>query len=187
MDKGFRYRKLLTGGGESPLHKDLAMRNFLTEKEYVALKLWIVRNGFSYEDRRDDNVLFSVIDGRFNFNITETTETGLYEIHDESERQTLKELLNIFYKNQVMLSGIEVPEKKVKKFIPEVFEDCLHHFDHFRICQRQDKLWDILGVIGFYSERLAICDHKLPLKVFGSNFLETYWTLIYTSKKETSV
>lgn len=160
------------------------MRNFLTDKEFAAFKFWISTNGFSYEDRRDDNVVFSVTDGQYDFHVTVTSDPELYEVFDESEKQNLKYILEMFYKGKIFLYGIEVPKKKIEKFVPEYLKEYLNHFDHFRIVQRQDKLWDLLGAVGFYTEKLAICDHKLPLKVFGSNFLETYWTLIYTNKRE---
>lgn len=162
-------------------------REFLTEKEFFEFKNWAATNGFSWDDLPDDNVVFTVIDGQYDMHITTTSDPELYEVYDDSERQTLKSLLKDFYSNRVFLFGVEVPKKKIEKFIPEEIKPFANHFDHFRIYQRPDKLWTLMGAVGYYLETLAICDYKLPLKTLGSNFAEIYWTMIYTTKKERKV
>jgi len=158
------------------------MRNFLTDAELSKFKLWIADNGFQWQEDPEEGILFTVRDGRFDFYITETTEAELFEIF--SRNNHIEELLEKFYRGGRYLHGIEVPKKKITAFVPEDMHEYLSMFDHFRMCQRIDNLWDLLGVVGFHEERLAICKHKLPLKVLGTNFLEHYWTLVYTSKKE---
>ena len=162
-------------------------RNFLTSKELVAFKSWIAENGFTWEEDTNTVNVFDVADGRFNLYVATTSDPELFEVIDDSERGTAAELLEAFYKNRIFLYGVEASKKIIEKFVPEEIREHLHHFDHFRIYQRPDKLWDLLGSVGYYVERLAICNYKLPLKVLGSNFQEAYWTLIYTSKKEKKV
>jgi hypothetical protein len=159
-------------------------RNFLTFKEFEAFKMWVAANGFSWEENPEEDVLFDVIDGRYDFHIGPTSDPELFEVYDNTKMGTSAHLLDVFYKNGIFLQGIEVPKKKIEKFIPEEIKPFIGMFDHFRIYQRADKLWDLLGAVGYYTERLAICDYKLPLKTLGSNFAEVYWTLIYTAKKE---
>lgn len=160
------------------------MREFLTEKELLNFKNWIAINGFDYEDITTDNVVFAVFSGRFHFEICTTSDPELFEVCDLSEKQSFKELLEAFNKTQVCLYGIEIPSKKAEKFLPEECKDIAHMFDHFRMVQRPDKLWDLIGAVGFYGQKLKIVNHKLPLKVLGSNFLEQYWTIIYMTRKE---
>lgn len=159
-------------------------RNFLTTKELAAFKLWVADNGLYWEEDKNDRNVFDIKDGRFNLYIEKTSEEGLYEVFDDSERNTAAGLLQDFNYHKIYLLGIEVPKKKIEKFVPEDLKPYLKEFDHFRMCLRPDKLWNLLGAVGFYTERLAICNYKLPLKVLGSNFHETYWTLIYVNKKE---
>lgn len=162
-------------------------RNFLTDKEFEKFKTWIAENGFAWEENPEEDVLFMVIDGQYDFHVGPTSESDLFEVYDNTEKGTCQNILSTFYKNGIFLHGVEVPKKKIERFVPESIKPYLNRFDHFRVSQRQDKLWDLLGAVGYYTERLAIVDYRLPLKVFGGNFQETYWTLIYTAKKEKRV
>jgi hypothetical protein len=159
-------------------------RNFLTDKEFVALKNWLAVNGFTLRENPEEDILLSVKDGQYNLHVSPTTEPDLYEVHDNSIKGSSQQLLSMFYKHEHLLGGVEIPTIRAARFVPASIKPHLGKFDHFRIRQRQDKLWDLLGCVGFHAERIAICDYKLPLKVFGGNFQETYWTLIYTAKKE---
>lgn len=160
-------------------------RTFLLEKELIQFKNWVATNGLAWEENPEIDVVFEVIDGQFNFYISPTSDPELFEVFDVSNRGTAKKALDLFFKNGIFLYGVEVPKAKIEKFLPEHIKPCVDYFDHFRIAQKQDKLWDLLGVVGYHTERLCVCNYKLPLKVFGNNFQETYWTLIYTSKKDT--
>lgn len=159
-------------------------RNFLTDKELVAFKNWVAANGFSWEENPEEDVLFMVIDGQYDFHIGPTYDPELFEVFDNTEKGTAQKVLHTFFHNGIFLPGVEVPRKKIEKFVPDYIKPYLDRFDHFRISQRQDKLWNLSGAVGYYAERLCICDYKLPLKTLGGNFQETYWTMIYTAKKE---
>ena len=162
-------------------------RNFLLDKEFVAFKRWIASNGFAWEENPEEDVLFMVIDGQYDFHVVPTSDPDLYEVLDNTEKGTSQNVLAVFFRNGIFLHGVEVAKKKVERFLPSYIKPYVHHFDHLRISQRQDKLWDLLGAVGYYTERIGIFDYKLPLKVLGTNFQETYWTMIYTAKKDKRV
>jgi hypothetical protein len=161
-------------------------REFLTNVEINQFKYWLTINNMRFNEQEEDEVTtLTVYQGQYHLEIRPANpEADLYEVFDYSDRQTALSLLKDFYDKRLFIYGVKTTRHLIERYIPEETVPFLECFDHFRIYKKEGQGWTVFGVCGHHMEILAVGTYKMALRVFGPNFLEEYWTVIFTMQKE---